>query len=208
MMGNMADPQALANPPTRPPLADTTRRVNNTLNILGPLQSKVAKKDAAGLHHTRSHSIKSKSRNGVPVENYFGTRPVPVAPKSDEAKRISMLCQGYNPSGRSDEGYKTHIGPWQLGRTLGKGSSAKVRLCRHVLTRQLAAVKIVRKNSTYLIEAGSLAALDKFDQSLPEQINGELRVPPAIEREVAILKLVEHPNIMKLYDIWENRREL
>ena len=60
----------------------------------------------------------------------------------------------------------------------------------------------------YLVQDSSLAALSKWDTSMPDQINGEIRVPMAIEREVAILKLIEHPHIMQLYDIWENRSEM
>lgn len=60
----------------------------------------------------------------------------------------------------------------------------------------------------YLVQDSSLAALSKWDNALPEQADGEMRIPMAIEREVAILKLIEHPNIMKLYDIWENRSEM
>lgn len=30
----------------------------------------------------------------------------------------------------------------------------------------------------------------------------------SIEREVVIMKLIEHPNVMSLYDVWENRGEL
>ena len=128
--------------------------------------------------------------------------------ESDQTKRLSQASYDSTSSGRSKKNYKTHIGPWQLGRTLGKGSSARVRLCRHNVTNQLAAVKIVNRRMAYLVQDSSLAALSKWDSSLPEQINGEMRVPMAIEREVAILKLIEHPHIMKLYDIWENRSEM
>jgi serine/threonine protein kinase len=38
--------------------------------------------------------------------------------------------------------------------------------------------------------------------------DGIRRMPVGIEREVAIMKLIQHPNIMKLYDIWENRTEM
>ncbi len=34
------------------------------------------------------------------------------------------------------------------------------------------------------------------------------RVPFGIEREIVIMKLIEHPNIIKLYDVWENRGEM
>ena len=76
------------------------------------------------------------------------------------------------------------------------------------VTHQLAAVKIVNRRMAYLVQDSSLAALSKWDNNLPDQIDGEMRVPMAIEREVAILKLIEHPNIMKIYDIWENRSEV
>ena len=38
-----------------------------------------------------------------------------------------------------------------------------------------------------------------------EKVGG---LPYGIEREVVIMKLIEHPNIMKLYDVWENKGEL
>lgn len=128
--------------------------------------------------------------------------------EADEHKRLSQASHDSSASNRSKKNYKTHIGPWQLGKTLGKGSSARVRLCRHNVTNQLAAVKIVNRRMAYLVQDSSLAALSKWDNALPEQADGEMRIPMAIEREVAILKLIEHPNIMKLYDIWENRSEM
>ena len=127
---------------------------------------------------------------------------------NDEDKRMSQASYASTSSSRSKRNYKTHIGPWQLGRTLGKGSSARVRLCRQNMTNQLAAVKIVNRRMAYLVQDSSLAALSKWDSHLPEPSDGHMRVPMAIEREVAILKLIEHPNIMKLYDIWENRSEM
>ena len=33
-------------------------------------------------------------------------------------------------------------------------------------------------------------------------------LPFAIEREVVVMKLMSHPNIIKLFDLWENRGEL
>ncbi|ROT37535.1 Pkinase-domain-containing protein [Sodiomyces alkalinus F11] len=131
--------------------------------------------------------------------------------EADPSKRVSQASQNSAaPSSNRSSGcnYKTQIGPWQLGKTLGKGSSARVRLCRHRISGELAAVKIVPKKAAYLIQHGSLAALHQYDDSLPDRINGEMRVPLSIEREVAILKLIDHPNVMKVYDIWENRSEI
>ncbi|RYP06853.1 hypothetical protein DL764_002901 [Monosporascus ibericus] len=71
----------------------------------------------------------------------------------------------------------------------------------------MAAVKILPKNSNQMPQAGSLAELDKWDRNRGE-FASENHIPLAIEREVAILKLIDHPNIVKLYDIWENRQEI
>ncbi|KAM0439670.1 hypothetical protein ACHAPT_000762 [Fusarium lateritium] len=144
-------------------------------------------------------------RNGPTTQAPDALRP---PQDMDDHRRHSAASYDSSSSSRSKKNYKTHIGPWQLGKTLGKGSSARVRLCRHTVTNQLAAVKIVNRRMAYLVQDSSLAALSKWDSSLPDQIEGEMRVPMAIEREVAILKLIEHPNIMKLYDIWENRSEV
>jgi len=58
-----------------------------------------------------------------------------------------------------------------------------------------------------MTQAGSLAELDQWDRQR-EEYQTENHIPLSIEREVAILKLIDHPNIMKLYDIWENRSEM
>ena len=70
-----------------------------------------------------------------------------------------------------------------------------------MLTGQFAAVKIVSKRSAALVQSTSLAGLDTM-------ANGKKLMPFGIEREVVIMKLIEHPNIMNLYDVWENRGEL
>lgn len=93
------------------------------------------------------------------------------------------------------------MGPWNLGPTIGKGATGRVRKAKHALTGQFAAVKIVSKRSAALVQSTSLAGLDTM-------ANGKNRMPFGIEREVVIMKLIEHPNVMNLYDVWENRGEL
>ena len=34
------------------------------------------------------------------------------------------------------------------------------------------------------------------------------RIIRAIEREIVVMKLIDHPNIMRLYDVWETSGEL
>ncbi|KAI0434860.1 hypothetical protein F5Y09DRAFT_190579 [Xylaria sp. FL1042] len=130
-----------------------------------------------------------------------------VTPGVEEAtgdQRFSVISTS---SGASGGNRKTHIGPWQLGKTLGKGSAARVRLARHHTTHDIVAVKILAKNMTQLTAAGSMAELEKWDRSRDE-FNSQRHMPLSIEREVAVLKLIDHPNIVKLHDIWENRAEI
>ncbi|CAI4211142.1 unnamed protein product [Parascedosporium putredinis] len=72
----------------------------------------------------------------------------------------------------------------------------------------LPTVKILCKDSAKLVQAASITNIDNQDKYLPEDISKERRIPVSIEREVAILKLIQHPNITRLYDIWENRRQI
>ncbi|KAI0322810.1 kinase-like domain-containing protein [Amylostereum chailletii] len=89
------------------------------------------------------------------------------------------------------------IGLWKIGRTIGKGSSGRVRIARHSKTGQYAAVKIVSK--TALVNSRMSM------QGLDEQAD---RILLSIEREIVIMKLIDHPNIMRLYDVWETSSEL
>jgi len=201
----------------RSPLAETTNRMNSTFPPLSQQRAKSYYEQNQAAYNSNNHQV----AHARPEEDQDAGdttaataaaaayhRHHQTAHTAEGDKRMSQASYASTSSSRSKKNYKTHIGPWQLGRTLGKGSSARVRLCRHNLTNQLAAVKIVNRRMAYLVQDSSMAALSKWDSCLPDENNGEMRVPMAIEREVAILKLIEHPNIMKLYDIWENRSEM
>lgn len=129
------------------------------------------------------------------------------------------------------------IGPWKLGKTLGKGSSGRVRLAKNVETGQLAAIKIVPKkkyvksnkngnnnnnnvntptythshtsssatsyNSLSSADLTSTYAKNNNDNNKDTPVN-----PYGIEREIVIMKLISHPNVMGLYEVWENKSEL
>ena len=107
------------------------------------------------------------------------------------------------------------IGLWKIGRTIGKGSSGesilpsppfplspvfvtgRVRIARHSKTGQYAAIKIVSKTA--------LVNSRRSIQGLDEHAD---RILLGIEREIVIMKLIDHPNIMRLYDVWETSTEL
>ncbi|KAJ7115870.1 kinase-like domain-containing protein [Mycena epipterygia] len=88
------------------------------------------------------------------------------------------------------------IGMWKIGRTIGTGSSGRVRIARNSKTGQYAAIKIVSK--TVLDSTRSLNHL--IDDTEHSQLS--------LEREIVVMKLIDHPNIMRLYDVWETSTEL
>ncbi|KAF8216401.1 kinase-like domain-containing protein [Mycena galopus ATCC 62051] len=89
------------------------------------------------------------------------------------------------------------IGLWKIGRTIGTGSSGRVRVARNSKTGQYAAIKIVSK--TFLDSTKSLNHLADDDAE-----HSQL----SLEREIVVMKLIDHPNIMRLYDVWETSTEL
>jgi serine/threonine-protein kinase HSL1 (negative regulator of Swe1 kinase) len=207
-MSNQLPPRP---PSRRPPLGEATRRVNNaqqahpmphhdSLKVEGLLQ---VRKPASP--SPLSNGDRDASRGGSPAnprlsaisKEYPGT-------ESNRNSQISTVSTNASDGKR----IKKTIGPWKLGRTLGKGATARVRLARNAYTNQDAAIKIVQKKNAQMSQAGSLAALDLVDATISESEDGLRRMPVGIEREVAIMKLIQHPNIMKLYDIWENRTEM
>lgn len=211
----------------RPPLSDATSRTNNT-NPQATQAGKIREDMSLHIPHheslrprgqlqiappaslvARSQVPSTQNRTGSPVSNTAKNRLSAIskeskAPESNRNSQISTASTNGSGGGRR----KTHIGPWQLGKTLGKGATARVRLARHSKTGQSAAIKIVQKKNAQMTQAGSLASLDKRDVKLPAVSDGFRTMPFAIEREVAIMKLIDHPHIVGLLDIWENRTEM
>ncbi|XP_078262645.1 MAP/microtubule affinity-regulating kinase 3a isoform X9 [Rhinoraja longicauda] len=77
-----------------------------------------------------------------------------------------------------------HIGNYRLLKTIGKGNFAKVKLARHILTGREVAIKIIDKT----------------------QLN-----PTSLQklfREVRIMKCLNHPNIVKLFEVIETEKTL
>ncbi|XP_035386310.1 serine/threonine-protein kinase BRSK1 isoform X1 [Electrophorus electricus] len=77
-----------------------------------------------------------------------------------------------------------YVGPFRLEKTLGKGQTGLVKLGIHCITGQKVAIKIVNR--------------EKLSES----------VLMKVEREIAILKLIEHPHVLKLHDVYENNKYL
>ncbi|CCW45975.1 Serine/threonine-protein kinase par-1 [Caenorhabditis elegans] len=77
-----------------------------------------------------------------------------------------------------------HVGKYKLLKTIGKGNFAKVKLAKHVITGHEVAIKIIDKTA---LNPSSLQKLF---------------------REVKIMKQLDHPNIVKLYQVMETEQTL
>ncbi|KAI8138547.1 kinase-like domain-containing protein [Fennellomyces sp. T-0311] len=71
------------------------------------------------------------------------------------------------------------IGDYWLGKTLGKGSSGRVKLGIHKVSGEKVAIKIISKS----------------------HLKANASVERAVKREIAVMKLIHHPNIMTLLDV-------
>ncbi|KAJ3512079.1 hypothetical protein NLJ89_g3729 [Agrocybe chaxingu] len=89
------------------------------------------------------------------------------------------------------------IGPWILGECIGKGASGRVKIAKHRRTGQLAAVKIL-----------PVAPLVNSRASLATQQAKSEKQRLGIDREITMMKLMNHPNIMRIYDVYEGDKEL
>ncbi|KAI9788843.1 MAG: hypothetical protein M1816_006507 [Peltula sp. TS41687] len=191
----------------RQPLTDTTTQVNNS-------QSK-QQQGSADQQKSRKSVHQDLSRkatvNGLNSQFHQTSSPgharlsTGLREPQQESNRNSQVSQAStNVSGKSRR--KVHIGPWVLGKTLGRGASARVRKARHALTGQIAAVKIVSKVAA--ARAAQTTSLQGRDLVPGSEQDPNRQMPFGIEREVVILKLIEHSHIVSLYDVWENRGEL
>ncbi|KAK4248886.1 hypothetical protein C7999DRAFT_13228 [Corynascus novoguineensis] len=216
---------------SRQPLGDATQRLNhvtvthvNRSYEIGDVENHIsyAPQSAPGGHsnlvpilkrfpseNDHYHTLDTTTLVGSGQATACSALLNPGTQNPSDVRRVSQISN-VSSNASSMRQLKTHIGPWQLGKTLGKGSSARVRLARHRVTHQLVAIKIVAKSTAHITQAGSLANLDSIDyrKSTTSANDGIRRMPLAIEREVAILKLIRHPNIIELQDIWENRSEI
>ncbi|XP_011666727.1 MAP/microtubule affinity-regulating kinase 3 isoform X8 [Strongylocentrotus purpuratus] len=77
-----------------------------------------------------------------------------------------------------------HVGKYRLIKTIGKGNFAKVKLAKHIPTGKEVAIKIIDKTQL------NPSSLQK------------------VYREVKIMKLLDHPNIVKLFEVIETDKTL
>jgi len=115
-------------------------------------------------------------------------QPVPESLPADHvsssAKKSAQTKGSESSARRVRTGEEPHIGKYRLLKTIGKGNFAKVKLAKHIPTGKEVAIKIIDKTQ---LNPGSLQKLF---------------------REVRIMKTLDHPNIVKLFQVIETEKTL
>ncbi|XP_055721030.1 MAP/microtubule affinity-regulating kinase 3-like isoform X8 [Salvelinus fontinalis] len=108
--------------------------------------------------------------------------PISVHTSHSNGRQEVTACSVRTRNSGADE--QPHVGNYRLLKTIGKGNFAKVKLARHILTGREVAIKIIDKTQ---LNPNSLQKLF---------------------REVRIMKILNHPNIVKLFEVIETERTL
>lgn len=87
------------------------------------------------------------------------------------------------------------IASWMSSTT--HQTPGRVKIAKHAITGKYAAVKIVPKGLIISSRMSMSEAGARADKVLL-----------GIEREIVIMKLIDHPNVLNLYDVWETSTEL
>jgi 5'-AMP-activated protein kinase catalytic alpha subunit len=81
--------------------------------------------------------------------------------------------------------FSTRVGKYELGRELGEGTFAKVKVARNIETGLNVAVKIIDK-----------------------QMILRCNLTHQVKREISTMKLVKHPNIVRLYEVLASKKRI
>ena len=84
---------------------------------------------------------------------------------------------------RNQEKNSTIVGNYKMEKTIGEGTFGKVKLAVHIPTGEQVAIKILEKSKIH-------------DQEELERV----------EKEIKYLKMLNHPNIIQIYEIIENSK--
>ncbi|GAB2291494.1 CBL-interacting serine/threonine-protein kinase 21 [Dionaea muscipula] len=82
-------------------------------------------------------------------------------------------------------GYVGDIGKYKLGRTIGEGTFAKVKLAKNLVNGKLVAIKIIDK-------------IMVMENNLMYQV----------QREITAMKLLNHPNIVRIHEVLGTKKKV
>ncbi|CAI0544912.1 unnamed protein product [Linum tenue] len=97
-----------------------------------------------------------------------------------------MATRGHGHGhGHGGSGSRTRVGRYELGRTLGEGTFAKVKFARNVENGENVAIKILDKEKVL-----------------------KHKMIAQIKREIATMKLIRHPNVIRMYEVMASKTKI
>ncbi|KAM0725722.1 Serine/threonine-protein kinase MARK2 [Formica fusca] len=154
-------------------------RMPQTRALVRPI---VAKRE-----HQQRHQQQQQPNNAatsIPLRPLSDIMQKSIQSEKETGDGVGVSSTGGRLSSRSRTSEEPHIGKYKLLKTIGKGNFAKVKLAKHVPTGKEVAIKIIDKTQ---LNPGSLQKLF---------------------REVRIMKMLDHPNIVKLFQVIETEKTL
>ncbi|KAI8329136.1 kinase-like domain-containing protein, partial [Chlamydoabsidia padenii] len=119
------------------------------------------------------------SKNGG-VTSIRTSTPIPNKPRSSNGTAANANTTTTTTTKHTNHDLLLNgIGPYQFIHTLGNGKFSRVILAKHRETRQLVAIKVIDKQAH------------------------DYRVMSRLVREIHLMELLDHPNIVKLYETFE-----
>ncbi|TYI04885.1 hypothetical protein ES332_A10G050600v1 [Gossypium tomentosum] len=86
---------------------------------------------------------------------------------------------------RTSSNSRTRVGKYELGRTLGEGTFAKVKFVRNVETQENVAIKILDKEKVL-----------------------KHKMISQIKREISTMKLIKHPNVIRMFEVMASKTKI
>ncbi|KAF2600113.1 hypothetical protein F2Q68_00007634 [Brassica cretica] len=94
------------------------------------------------------------------------------------------------------------VGKYEVGKTIGQGTFAKVRYAKNTETGESVALKILDKQK--LLKNNKMSVQVKLTFLMPP--------PPLshymIKREISTMKLINHPNVVRLYEVLASKTKI
>ncbi|XP_033250418.1 serine/threonine-protein kinase MARK2 isoform X9 [Drosophila miranda] len=182
---------------------DRKQRLSNAMrqkNLAATTAAGASSKQGKAWYGTSSGGGPLGSRNNKIVVTMIENGGLPIVATSKAERRKAKDTTSSSDKARASMGSpnmqmrssapmrwratEEHIGKYKLIKTIGKGNFAKVKLAKHLPTGKEVAIKIIDKTQ---LNPGSLQKLF---------------------REVRIMKMLDHPNIVKLFQVIETEKTL
>jgi len=168
--------------------------INSINSVKGKENKKLVSAESTGTENNNNlitiDKINLEKTKKIKKERATSTNPYTVKTTNDlDNKDNNKNYHYYNSSNTSlyfkSNNFENNLLNYEIGRTLGKGAYAIVKVCTNKITKEKFAVKIYEKS--------------KLNDNSKKR---------CVYREIEILKRINHNNIAKLYDVITTEKQI